>query len=64
VATRRLKVQEYGEKFANPYVAAASGHIDAVISPADTRKVLIHAIHVSSSKAECRPARKHGIPPF
>jgi acetyl-CoA carboxylase carboxyltransferase component len=63
-ATRRLKVQEYTEKFANPYVAAASGHVDAVISPADTRKFLIHAIQVSSGKAECRPARKHGIPPF
>ncbi|MGA9121189.1 MAG: carboxyl transferase domain-containing protein [Bacteroidota bacterium] len=63
-ATRKLKVAEYSEKFANPYVAAASGHIDAVISPADTRKFLIHAVQVSANKSECRPARKHGIPPF
>jgi acetyl-CoA carboxylase carboxyltransferase component len=62
-AMRRQKVQEYTEKFANPYVAAASGHIDAVISPADTRKFLIHAIRVSTLKTETRPPRRHGVPP-
>jgi acetyl-CoA carboxylase carboxyltransferase component len=62
-AMRRQKVQEYTEKFANPYVAAASGHIDAVIGPADTRKFLIHAIRVSSLKTETRPPRRHGVPP-
>ena len=60
---RKMRVAEYSEKFANPYVAAASGHIDAVISPSDTQKILIHAIHVSANKTECRPPRKHGIPP-
>jgi acetyl-CoA carboxylase carboxyltransferase component len=64
VTTRKQKVAEYSEKFANPYVAAASGHVDAVISPSDTRKILIHSIQVSSNKAESRPRRKHGIPPF
>ncbi len=63
VAMRKMRVAEYSEKFANPYVAAASGHIDAVISPSDTRKFLIHAIQVSINKSECRPPRKHGIPP-
>ena len=63
-ATRKLKVAEYTEKFANPYVAAASGHIDAVITQGDTRKFLIHAIQISTQKCEARPARKHGIPPF
>ena len=61
---RKAKVQEYKEKFANPYVAAASGYIDAVIDPAESRKFLIHAIEVSSNKNETRPAKKHGIPPF
>jgi len=61
---RRQKVAEYTEKFANPYVAAASGHIDAVISPAATRGFLIHAIQISANKSESRPHRKHGIPPF
>ncbi len=61
---RKAKVQEYKEKFANPYVAAASGYIDAVIDPSESRKFLIHAIDVSSSKNETRPFKKHGIPPF
>jgi acetyl-CoA carboxylase carboxyltransferase component len=63
-AVRRQKVAEYTEKFANPYVAAASGHVDAVITPADTRKFLIHSLQISSQKHELRPPKKHGIPPF
>jgi methylmalonyl-CoA decarboxylase subunit alpha len=63
-ATRKLKVQEYTEKFANPYIAAANGHIDGVIAPHETREFLIHAIEISIQKAEARPFKKHGIPPF
>ncbi|MGE5680302.1 MAG: acyl-CoA carboxylase subunit beta [Bacillota bacterium] len=63
-ATRKLKVQEYSEKFANPYVAAANGHIDAVINPYETRNALIHALKVSANKIETRPNKKHGVPPF
>jgi len=63
-AMRRQKVQEYTDKFANPYIAAANGHIDAVIHPRETRDFLIHAIEVSARKTETRPAKKHGIPPF
>jgi acetyl-CoA carboxylase carboxyltransferase component len=61
---RKKKVQEYSEKFANPYIAAANGHIDAVIPPAETRSSIIHSLRVSATKTEIRPARKHGIPPF
>jgi methylmalonyl-CoA decarboxylase subunit alpha len=61
---RKRKVQEYTEKFANPYVAAASGHIDAVIQPRDTRKHVIHSLKISALKTEARPFKKHGIPPF
>jgi acetyl-CoA carboxylase carboxyltransferase component len=61
---RKLKVKEYKKKFANPYVAAAYGYIDAVIDPNETRRFLIHAIEVSSHKDETRPSKKHGIPPF
>ncbi len=61
---RKAKVQEYTEKFANPYIAAANGHVDAVIRPAETRDFLIHAIDVSKLKNESRPQKKHGIPPF
>mgnify|MGYP000844167613 FL=1 len=61
---RELKVQEYIERFANPYVAAAKGYIDSVIEPEETRKLLLHAIEVSSNKIDQRPYKKHGIPPF
>jgi acetyl-CoA carboxylase carboxyltransferase component len=63
-AMRAEKVKEYTEKFANPYIAAANGYIDAVISPAETRASLIHSLEVSIEKAEARPPRKHGVPPF
>ncbi|MBI5219695.1 MAG: acyl-CoA carboxylase subunit beta [Bacteroidia bacterium] len=61
---RKLKVKEYKDKFANPYVAAAKGYVDSVIEPSETRKMLIHSIEVSKNKIPYRPAKKHGIPPF
>jgi acetyl-CoA carboxylase carboxyltransferase component len=61
---RKQKVREYTEKFANPYVAAANGHIDAVINPSETRDYLIHSIRVSDNKKEFKPVRKHGISPY
>jgi acetyl-CoA carboxylase carboxyltransferase component len=61
---RKLKVQEYTEKFANPYIAAANGHIDAVINPGETRDYLIHSLKISVNKSEYRAKKKHGIPPF
>jgi methylmalonyl-CoA decarboxylase subunit alpha len=61
---RQEKVEEYKKKFANPYVAAAHGYIDAVIEPAETRRFVVHALEVSTHKSELRPAKKHGIPPF
>jgi methylmalonyl-CoA decarboxylase subunit alpha len=61
---RKLKVQEYTEKFANPYIAAANGHIDAVINPGETRDYLIHSLKISVNKSESRAKKKHGIPPF
>ncbi len=62
--TRKQKVKEYKEKFANPYVAAAKGFIDSVIEPNETRKLLQHAIEVSVNKAVSGPRKKHGVPPF
>ncbi len=61
---RALKIQEYTEKFANPYVAASKGYIDSVIQPEETRSFLLHAIEVSANKVEIGPEKKHGIPPF
>ena len=64
VAIRELKVKEYTRKFANPFVAASKGYIDAVIEPAEMRELLIHTLSVFKEKEEYRPVKKHGIPPF
>jgi acetyl-CoA carboxylase carboxyltransferase component len=61
---RQEKIEEYKQKFANPYVAAAYGYVDAVIEPQETRKMLIHALDISSSKSVIVPDKKHGVPPF
>ncbi|RUA28693.1 MAG: methylmalonyl-CoA carboxyltransferase [Bacteroidetes bacterium] len=61
---RAEKVEEYKQKFANPYVAAAYGYIDAVIEPKETRRFLLHALDISKSKSVIIPEKKHGIPPF
>lgn len=53
-------VAEYREKFANPYVAASRGYVDAVIRPSETRKRLIDALEILSSKSESLPPKKHG----
>lgn len=63
-AMRRQKIQEYKDKFANPYVAAAKGYVDEVIEPAETRQRILHALKVSKNKTISMPAKKHGIPPF
>ena len=63
-AMREEKVKEYTAKFANPFVAASKGFIDAVIEPGETRDLLIHTLAVSKEKEEYRPVKKHGIPPF
>ncbi len=63
-AMRQQKVEEYIEKFANPFVAAAKGYIDAVIEPLETRELILHALEVSKNKDDYRPYKKHGVPPF
>lgn len=63
-AMRQEKVKEYTEKFANPYVAASRGFVDAVIEPNETRAYLLHTLKMSALKEEYRPAKKHGLPPF
>jgi acetyl-CoA carboxylase carboxyltransferase component len=61
---RKEKVEEYKKKFANPYVAAAYGYIDAVIEPKETRGYIEHALEISKTKEWKLPSKKHGIPPF
>lgn len=53
-------VEEFVEKFENPYVAASHGTVDNVIDPAETRPMLIKALHMLAGKREKQLARKHG----
>ncbi len=57
---RQEKINEYRERFANPYVAASRGLVDTVIEPKDTRPSIIKALETLISKREDRPGKKHG----
>jgi len=63
-AVRAEKVQEFREKFANPYVAAARGFIDEVIRPRQTRRKLIAALRRLDTKRDRNPPKKHGNIPL
>ena len=64
-AARRAElVEEYTERYANPYVAAERGYVDDVISPADTRSVLARSLAMLASKRSELPNRKHGNVPL
>ncbi|MEH7392993.1 acyl-CoA carboxylase subunit beta [Bacillus sp. JJ1474] len=62
--TRAQKIEEYREKFANPYVAASRGMVDDVIDPRETRIKLIQALEMLRNKQESRPKKKHGNIPL
>lgn len=57
-------MNQYKEKFSNPYVAAKYGLVDDVIDPRDTRKKIIQSLEVLKTKNEKRPAKKHGNIPL
>ena len=63
-ARRAELVEEYTERFANPYMAAERGYVDDVIEPRRTRPVLIDALRTAEGKREPRPERKHGNIPL
>jgi acetyl-CoA carboxylase carboxyltransferase component len=57
-------IDEYREKFANPYVAASRGYIDDVIEPHETRPRLINALAMLANKRDTLPSKKHGNIPL
>jgi acetyl-CoA carboxylase carboxyltransferase component len=57
-------VEDYRNKFANPYVAAARGYLDDVIDPRDTRPKLIRALEMLRNKVDSLPSKKHGNIPL
>ena len=58
------KVEEYTEKFANPYKAAHRGYIDEVINAEDTREKLLKAFKMLENKVATLPRKKHGNIPL
>ena len=62
--TRQRLIDEYRDKFANPYVAASRGYIDDVIDPRQTRPKLIKALEMLRNKVDSLPAKKHGNIPL
>lgn len=63
-AARHARIQEFEEKFANPYVAAERGFIDEIIEPAQTRPKLIRALTLLENKRDTNPPKKHGNIPL
>jgi propionyl-CoA carboxylase beta chain len=61
---RKEKVEEFREKFANPYIAAERGYIDGVIRPRETRKKIIQALEMLDGKRDKNPPKKHGNIPL
>jgi acetyl-CoA carboxylase carboxyltransferase component len=64
VARRAELVNDYTEKYANPYNAAERGYIDDVIDPAETRIKLIAGLKMLQTKRAELPRRKHGNMPL
>ena len=62
-ALEKQFIQEYREKFYNPYQAADVGQIDEVIEPRETRPRLVRALEVLRTKVQQNPPKKHGLMP-
>jgi propionyl-CoA carboxylase beta chain len=63
-ALREEKIAEFRDRFANPFVAAERGYIDAVIEPAETRGKVIAALRALENKRDTNPRKKHGNIPL
>ncbi len=63
-ALRQAFITEYADRFANPYIAAERGFVDAVIPPSETRREVIKALRLLRNKRESLPPKKHGNIPL
>src|SRR6478672_3335024 len=63
-AARRARIDEYRRAFANPFIAAERGFVDAIIRPPDTRAKLIAALATLETKRDKNPPKKHGNIPL
>ncbi len=62
--SRQEKIEEYRNRFANPFVAAERGYVDDVIDPRETRKQVILALRMLANKTDTMPRKKHGNIPL
>jgi propionyl-CoA carboxylase beta chain len=63
-AAVEARAAEYRERFANPWIAAERGYVDAVVDPADTRRLLATGLQALARKRDANPPRKHGNLPL
>ena len=56
--------QEYGDTFANPFIAGKRGYIDDVIMPHNTRRRIARALTMLKNKKLENPWKKHGNIPL
>jgi propionyl-CoA carboxylase beta chain len=63
-AVRDAKINEFREKFANPYIASEKGYLDEIIEPRFTRQKLIAALRLLEDKRDKNPPKKHGNIPL
>jgi len=63
-AARKQKVEEFRDRFANPFIAAERGYIDDVIEPRETRPKVIGALRMLANKVDAMPRKKHGNIPL
>ncbi|MBV9744246.1 MAG: acyl-CoA carboxylase subunit beta [Acidobacteriia bacterium] len=63
-AARQQKIEEFRERFANPFVAAEHGFVDDVIEPRETRPRVIRALRMLENKVDTMPRKKHGNIPL
>jgi len=61
---RQEKTEDFRQRFANPYIAAERGYIDAIIEPAQTRAKIITALRSLENKRDANPRKKHGNIPL
>jgi propionyl-CoA carboxylase beta chain len=64
VKLRQEKIAEFRSRFANPFVAAERGYLDAVIEPADTRARVITSLRALENKRDTNPKKKHSNIPL
>jgi acetyl-CoA carboxylase carboxyltransferase component len=57
-------VAEFRDQFGSPYAAAASGHVDDVILPSETRAKLIAVLDFLRDKQTTSLPKKHGNIPL